>query len=135
MRCQFGTLVILSVLGVASCGGTITSSKKTSGTKTESTTTQPQEVAGGFGLTCSPAENPSDSTKTDFTCAFRDKNGVKFKERPDIKLNLVIKVGDSIIPVVFLPDDAASNFKFTVAKADQDKVQLGAQFVNPQGWQ
>ena len=65
-----GSLVFLS-----RCGATNTTK---SPSKAEDTTEQPAEVAGGFGLTCNPSDNPQDATKTDFSCVFINQKGEKF---------------------------------------------------------
>jgi len=127
---QFGLTVSLiagSLVFLSRCGTTQTKSSS----KEEGTTEQPTDVAGGFGLTCSPSDNPQDATKTDFSCVFTNQKGDKFNERPNIKLLVEIKVADQVIPFALLGNEATSNFTFTIAKSDGEKVQVGAKLVNP----
>jgi hypothetical protein len=122
------TVILLFVaLQVIACGG----SKRTTSSRSEGTTEQPAEVAGGFGLTCTSESNKDDASKSDFTCVFANKDGEKFKTRPDIKLQVDVKIGDKIVNVTLLSDDAPGNFRFTIAKTDADLVQIGARFVDP----
>jgi len=122
------TVILLFVaLQVIACGG----SKRTTSSRSEGTTEQPAEVAGGFGLTCTSESNKDDASKSDFTCVFANKDGEKFKTRPGIKLQVDVKIGDKIVNVTLLSDDATGNFRFTVAKTDVDLVQIGARFVDP----
>jgi len=126
---SLGLSIFAGALASLSTCGTTNPSKAPS--KSEGTTEQPAEVSGGFGLNCSSSDNPQDATKTDFSCVFINQKGEIFKERPDIKLAVEIKVGDQVIPVTLQSADAASNFTFTVAKTDAENVQIGAKFINP----
>jgi uncharacterized repeat protein (TIGR02543 family) len=100
---------------------------------------QPTDVAGGFGLTCAQSDNPSDSTKSDFTCAFANASGQKFEEKLDLKLDF-FKVeldGQQVNHTMLLVDDpqvanTGSEFKFSVLKSDAPRIILTFQFSNPQ---
>jgi hypothetical protein len=78
-------LTLLTMGMAVSCSGAkfAGSSGKGSGATTEQPTEQPEDVAGGFGLTCMPADNADDPLKTDFTCTFVSNDGSKFQETTD----------------------------------------------------
>jgi surface protein len=115
-------------------------SGKASGSKTaEQPTEQPTDVAGGFGLTCMPADNADDKLKMDVSCSFINAVGQKFQDRRDLKLEFV-KVeldGQPVNHKMGLDDTSqltgpSSDFKFTVLKSDAAGVILTAQFIDPQ---
>lgn len=112
------------------------SSSKDSGSKTVE---QPTDVAGGFGLTCVPADNPDDALKIDVSCSFVNAAGEKFQDRPDLKLDFVKVELDgqpvshtmSLVSASHLTSPG-SDFEFTVLKTDLARVILTAQFSDPQ---
>ena len=140
MKTSFKTLAVFTVVAglVGSCGNAKFSGNSGK-TKSEGAVEQPTEVAGGFGLTCDQSDNPSDSTKSDFTCAFANASGQKFEEKLDLKLDF-LKVeldGQAINHTMFLVSDpqaanTGSEFKFSVLKSDAPRIILTFQFSNPQ---
>jgi hypothetical protein len=88
-------------------------------------------VAGGFGLTCIPSDHPSDDTKSDFSCTLADANGQKHQDRPNLKLDLKIKLGDQFITYLMQAAGEASSFRFIISEADVDKVRITTAFIDP----
>lgn len=128
----FLTLMTLGM--TASCSGAkfAGGSGKGSGATTGQPTEQPTDVAGGFGLTCRSADNPSDPLQTDFTCTFVNSSGLKFQETADQKVDLQVQINEK--SVAFNPKDpvSSSSFTFTVLKSEITSVKIAARVINPQ---
>jgi len=125
----------LMTMGMAvSCSGAkfAGGSGKGSGATTEQPTEQPEEVAGGFGLTCMPADNADDPLKTDFTCTFVSNDGAKFQETTDQKVDLQVQASDKTVAFNAQDPAAPSSFKFTVLKSEVANIKIAVKVVNPQ---
>ncbi len=116
-----------------SCGGAKFSggSGKDSGSKTEQTTEQPTEVAGGFGLTCMSDDNRSDSLKTDFSCDFVNESDQLFQDAPDKKLDVTVMADTQLIDIDFATPGVSSSFQFSLMTSDISKAQVHVKIKNP----
>jgi hypothetical protein len=127
-------LTLMTVGMTTSCSGAkfAGGSGKDSGATTEQPTEQPEDVAGGFGLTCMPADNADDPLKTDFTCTFLSNDGSKFQETTDQKVDLQVQASDKTVAFNAQDPAAPSSFKFTVLKSEVANITIAVKVVNPQ---
>lgn len=117
--------VMSLTLAMQSCGR----GKKVSGTETPSQ--PPAEVAGGFGLTCLVTNNGSNNLLVDYDCAYRDKDGNKFVDRPDLALKTVVKIGSRSVDFTAGKKEDDYNFRLTISRVETSAVIVNTIFVNP----
>lgn len=126
-------LIVTSISTAVSCSGVkfAGSSGKSSGGATEQPTEQPTDVAGGFGLTCTQADNLSDPLSMDYSCTFVTNIGQKFQETADQKVELTVQSGGKDVTFVNQDPTSSSSFKFTVLKSEISSVKIAAKVTNP----
>lgn len=127
----FMTLAVTTV--TVSCSGAkfAASSGKSSGGTTEKPAEQPEDVAGGFGLTCTQADNQADPLSIDYSCTFVTNIGQKFQETADQKVELKVQSGGKDVTFVNQDPTSSSSFKFTVLKSEITSVKIAAKVTNP----
>lgn len=132
-KVQAFILIVTSISTAVSCSGVkfAGSSGKSSGGTTEQPTEQPTEVAGGFGLTCTQADNLSDPLSIDYSCTFVTNIGQKFQETADQKVELKVQSGGKDVTFVNQDPTSPSSFKFTVLKSEITSVKIAAKVTNP----
>lgn len=98
--------------------------------KEEANIDQPVDVAGGYGLACTPSSNASDPKVTDFGCALKNSNGVKFVESERVKLNIAISINSQPLPHII--HDAASpyNFSYSSLTVDAENTSLDVSLID-----
>ena len=103
---------------------------KKDSSKIEGTSELPEDIAGGFGLTCSPEEDSLPNPMVNFACSLVNAKGEKFKETTNVKLDLMVYVQNQIVEIFKPGNDAASSFKFTLARQDLLKVVISAKIID-----
>jgi hypothetical protein len=137
MATSLNVLIIFMTLAVTtvtvSCSGAkfAASSGKSSGGTTEKPAEQPEDVAGGFGLTCSQSDNQADPLSIDYSCTFVTNIGQKFQETADQKVELKVQSGGKDVTFVNQDPTSSSSFKFTVLKSEITSVKIAAKVTNP----
>lgn len=134
-RKKFHALILMvAIVSIAvSCSGAkfAGSSGKSSGGTTEKPADLPEDVAGGFGLTCSQADNPDDPLAIDYSCTFVTNIGQKFQETADQKVELTVQSGGKDVTFVKQDPTSSSSFKFKALKSEITGVKIAAKVTNP----
>ncbi len=132
MRCfRYFLLISLTAcsgVNLYGCSGALKtnsdSSTKSSG-KTETTTEQPEDVAGGFGLSCLPSYTAvTNITDVDYSCSLNDSDDGTAPDGQNTNLELVVKVGENVIPIDSRILASKKTFGFRIPLADKTKVQI-----------
>jgi len=123
--------IYMLMLFLYSCSGAPTassdSSTKSSGKK-EATTEQPEDVAGGFGLSCLPSYTAvTNITDVDYSCSLNDSDDGTVPDGQNTNLELVVKVGENVIPIDSRNLASKKTFGFRILLADKTKIQIISQ--------
>lgn len=71
-----------------------------------------------------------DHTKSDVSCILADANGQKYEDRPDMRVDIKIKLGDQLITYILQEASEVSSFTFNAFKVDVDKIQINVTIVD-----
>jgi hypothetical protein len=98
--------------------------------KNEETSEQPEDIAGGFGLTCMPEEGALFDPMVNIACSFQNAAGEKFRETATMKLDFLVYVESQVVEIFKQGNEAASHIKFAIARAELANVTISAKIVD-----
>jgi len=99
-------------------------------TKSEGTTEQPTDVAGGFGLTCIASESPGSPEDYNINCGFVALDGSKLQPSASLDFQVVVKNNETAVNITKDPKAEKYTFSFTIKKSDGAKVAIESKAVD-----